>query len=99
MREQKYHLLRKRQADLRALLRGAVSLYLICLGYQLAFHGGGDMSRGLQLLLGGLFALGGAAFGLYAHRQYQSDRRAARLTDQERQEALRQEAAEREEAP
>ena len=91
MKQQKYHLIRKQRADLRALLRGLISLYLLYLGGQLAFQSGGDMSPVLRYLIGGLFALGAAAFGVYTFRQYQRDRRAAELTDEERAEALRQE--------
>lgn len=91
MKEQKYHLIRKRQADLRALLRGLVSLYLLYLGYSLAFQAGGDMSQVLRLLIGGLFALCAVVFGLYAFRQYRADRSAAELTEEERAAAAERE--------
>ena len=91
MKNQKYHLIRKQQADLRAMLRGLVCLYLLYLGYRLALQSGGDMPQGLRLLIGGVFALAAAAFGIYALRQYRSDRRTAELTDEEREEAARQE--------
>ena len=49
MKNQKYHLIRKQQADLRAMLRGLVCLYLLYLGYRLALQSGGDMPQGLGL--------------------------------------------------
>ena len=85
MREQKYHLIRKRQADLRALLRGLVCLYLGYLGFSLAFQEGGDLSQPLRLLIGGVFALGALVFGLYTLRQYRAALAAAELTQEERE--------------
>ncbi len=97
MEKKRYHVVRKQQADLRALLRGLVSAYLLYLGWKLLFQAGSDPAfpPAARLGFGGLFAAAALAFGWYTWKQYRSSLREAELTSQELEE-LRQE---REEEP
>lgn len=87
MKKKEYNIVRKNQADLHGLLRGLVSLYLLYLAYQLAFAGGDDPSfpPAARIAAGILFAVCAAAFGIYSYKRYQTDRRKAELTDEEKE--------------
>jgi len=83
--KKQYNVFRKQQADLRALLRGAVSAYLLYLSWRLAVQGGDDpdFPPAARILIGVLFAAGAIAFGVYTWKRYRADRSAAELTDEE----------------
>lgn len=95
MDKKRYHVLRKQQADLRAMLRALVSAYLLYLSWKLIFYAGTDLTLPpvLRFLAGGLFAAAAAAFGWYTWKQYRSALRDAELTPQELEE-LRKEQEE-----
>lgn len=87
MKKTKYNIVRKNQADLHGLLRALVSLYLLYLAYHLLFAGRDDSSfpPAARIAAGILFAVCAVAFGIYAFRRYQADRRKAELTDEEKE--------------
>ena len=86
--KKEYHLIRKRQADFRALLRFLVAGYLLTLALQLLTKADDpSFPPAARLAVGVLFAGGAAGFALYTWRQYQADRRAAELTEEELEEA------------
>lgn len=82
MGKKRYHVVRKQQADLRALLRGLVSAYLLYLAFRLA-SGGSELSPLVRALVCVLFLAGGALFGLYTWKQYRTALKEAELTDEE----------------
>lgn len=86
MERKRYHVVRKQQADMKALLRALVSGYLFYLGLRLISQGSGNP---LLYLAGGIFAAGAAAFGWFTWRQYRAALSQALLTPEE-EEALRQ---------
>ena len=86
MEKKRYHVVRKQQADTKALLRVLVSVYLFYLGYRLISRGDGNP---VFYLAGGIFMAGSAAFGWFTWRQYRAALRQAELTPGE-EEALRQ---------
>lgn len=90
MEKKRYHVVRKNQADMKGLLRGLVSVYLLYLGWRLISGAGHDSAfpPALSCLAGGLFAAAALAFGFFAWRRYLADRKAAELTPEE-EEALR----------
>lgn len=90
MEKKRYHVVRKNQADMKGLLRGLVSVYLLYLGWKLMTSAGRGptFSPVLGYLAGGLFAAAALAFGFFAWRRYLADRKAAELTPEE-EEALR----------
>lgn len=86
MAKKHYHVLRKQQADMKALLRTLVLVYLLYLGVQLIAQG---REAPLFYLVGGVFAAGSAAFGWFTWKQYRAALAQAELTPEE-EEALRQ---------
>ena len=86
MAKKHYHVVRKQQADLKALRRTLVLVYLLYLGVQLISRG---REEPLFYLAGGLFAAGAAAFGWFTWRQYRAALIQAELTPEE-EEALSQ---------
>ena len=93
MKKTKYNIVRKNQADLHGLLRALVSLYLLYLAYHLLIAGGDDPSfpPAARIAAGILFAVCAVAFGIYAFRRYQTERRKAELTDEEKEALKRNE--------
>lgn len=87
--KKRYHMVRKQQADTKALLRALVSGYLLWLAWKLASTNAPDLPQAARYLAGGLFAAGAIVFGLFAWRRYQTDITAAELTPEE-EEMLRQ---------
>lgn len=92
MEKKRYHVLRKNRADMRGLLRGLVSAYLLYLGWKLISGARIDsaLPPAAGYLAGGLFAACAVAFGLYSWKQYQADRKAAELTPEEEAELRRE---------
>lgn len=90
-----YSVVRKNQADTKALLRAAVCGYLFYLAWKLAESGGSTPSFPpfAAWTLGGLLALAAAAFGWFTWREYKKALAAAELTPEE-EKALRQERGE-----
>ena len=86
MAKKHYHVVRKQQADIKALLRTRVLAYLLYSGVQLISHG---REEPLFYLAGGAFAAGAAVFGWFTWRQYRAALTQAELTSEE-EEALRQ---------
>lgn len=84
----RYHVVRKNQADMKALLRALVSGYLLYLGWKLIRSGGSTPSFPpfAACLLGGLLALAGAAFGWYTWQEYRRALKGAELTPEEKAE-------------
>jgi len=82
MVKKRYHVVRKQQADLRALLRGLVSAYLLYLAFRLA-AGGSELPPPIRVLICVLFLAGGALFGLYTWKQYRTALKEAELTPEE----------------
>ncbi len=83
MAKKRYHVVRKQQADLKALLRGLVAAYLLYLAWKLGVSGGSDFPAAAQLLIGGLFAVGAVLFGWFTWRQYRTALKEAELTPEE----------------
>ncbi len=85
MGKKRYHVLRKNKADLRVLLRSAVTAYLLYLAWKLAAYSGDDPSfpPALRYAAGGLFAIGAIAFGIFTLKSYLAGLREAELTDEE----------------
>ncbi len=90
MVKKRYHVVRKQQADLRALFRGLVSAYLLYLAFRLATDSGSELPPLVRVLICILFLAGGALFGLFAWKQYRTALKEAELTPAE-EEALHQE--------
>lgn len=86
MEKKRYHVIRKQHADMRALLRGVVSAYLLYLGFRLLSQEGGDMAFRLA---GGVFAVGAIAFGWFTWRSYRAGLKGAELTPEEEAELHR----------
>lgn len=61
MEKKQYDLVRKNRADLRALLRGLVSAYLLYLAWNLVFHSADPTFPPAARILGGILFAGGAA--------------------------------------
>ncbi len=91
MEKKRYHVVRKQQADMRALLRALVSAYLLYLGFRLISQEGGDLAFRLA---GGAFAVGAAAFGWYAWKSYRANLKDAELTPEEEVELRREQELE-----
>ena len=93
--KKRYHVVRKNQADLKALLRALVSGYLLYLAWRLAGLGGSDptFSPATGWLAGGVLGTAAAGFGRYSWRDYRRALRGAELTPEEEAE-LRQERGE-----
>ena len=93
--KKRYHVVRKNQADLKALLRALVSGYLLYLAWRLVGLGGSDptFSPATGWLAGGVLGTAAAGFGLYSWKEYRQALREAELTPQE-EEALRQDRGE-----
>ena len=85
MGKKRYHVLRKNKADLRGLLRGVVTAYLLYLAWKLATYSGDDPTFPpvLAYVAGGLFAVAAVVFGIYAVKSYLTSLREAELTDEE----------------
>jgi len=83
MVKKRYHVVRKQQADLRALLRGLVSAYLLYLAFRLASGGGSELPPPVRALICVLFLAGGVLFGLYTWKQYRTALKEAELTPEE----------------
>lgn len=85
MGKKRYHVLRKNRADFRALLRGAVTAYLLYLAWKLAAYSGDDLTFPpmLAYVAGGLFAVAAVAFGIYTVKSYLTSLRKAELTGEE----------------
>lgn len=81
--KKRYHVVRKQQADLKALLRALVSGYLLYLAWKLAGASDPGFSQMARCLAGGLFAAAAAVFGLFTWKRYQADRKNALLTPEE----------------
>ena len=92
MDKKKYRIADKNRADIRALLRGVVSAYLLYLAYQLCFGKLEDTTFPLaaRIAAGIVIALGAAAFGVYTWRSYRADCKSAELTDEELEELRRE---------
>lgn len=88
----RYHVVRKNQADLKALLRALVSGYLLYLGWKLIGSGGSAPSFPpfVACLLGGLLALAGVSFGWFTWQEYRRALKAAELTPEEKAELDRE---------
>ena len=93
MAKKRYHVVRKQQADLKALLRGAVTAYLLYLAWKLAVSSDPGFPPAARLLAGGLFALCAVVFGWFTWRQYRAALKGAVLTPEE-EAALRREQEE-----
>ncbi|MCI8304120.1 MAG: hypothetical protein HFF52_05770 [Lawsonibacter sp.] len=87
MAKKRYHMVRKQQADVRAVLRGLISCYLLYLGFRLVSQEG---STPLFYLAGGVFGACAAAFGWFTWRRYRTDLRGAELTPEEEAELRRE---------
>ena len=83
MVKKRYHVVRKQQADLKALLRGAVTAYLLFLAYRLATGSDPGFPPAARLLAGGLFAVCAAVFGCFTWKQYRAALEQAILTPEE----------------
>ena len=83
MAKKHYHVVRKQQADIKALLRGAVTAYLLYLAWKLAGSSAPGFPPAARLLAGGVFALCAIAFGWFTWRQYRAALNDAVLTPEE----------------
>ncbi len=83
MAKKRYHVVRKQQADMKALLRGLVAAYLLYLAWKLGGSGGSDLPAAARSLIGGLFAVGAVLFGWFTWKQYRSALKEAELTPEE----------------
>lgn len=92
MAKKRYHIVRKQQADMKALLRGLVTAYLLYLAWKLGVSGGSDLPAVARLLAVGLFAVGAVLFGGFAWKQYRSALKEAELTPEELAELERDDA-------
>lgn len=91
MEKKHYRIADKNRADMRALLRGVVSLYLLYLAYKLGC-GVKDESfpAAARIAAGVVFALAAVGFGVYAWRRHRADCEAAELTGDELEQLRRE---------
>ena len=69
----------------RAVLRGVIAGYLVYLGGSLIYdliQGTSSLSPALGWIVGSLFMIGGAAFGLYTWRRWKVDEKEAQAQSQ-----------------
>ena len=83
MTKKRYHIVRKQQADLTALLRGLVAAYLLYLAWKLGSGSDSGFPTAARLLTAGLFAAGAVLFGGFTWKQYRSALKEAELTPEE----------------
>ena len=80
MRKKDYDMARKSRADMRALLRGLVSAYLLFLAVQLLRNSDPDFPAAGRFVGCGVFAVGAVLFGWFTWKQYRAALREAELT-------------------
>lgn len=83
MRKKDYDIARKSHADMRALLRGLVSAYLLFLAFQLLRNSDPDFPAVGRFVGGGVFAVGALLFGWFTWKQYRAALKEAELTTEE----------------
>ena len=85
MEHKHYHMVRKNQANLRALFRGVVTAALFYIAYRLPAMSAEDPTfpDALGWAAAGVFAIVAAGFGIYAWKSYRADCKNAELTPEE----------------
>lgn len=91
MEKKRYHMIRKQQADVKALLRVLVSGYLLYLAWKLVGSSVPGFPQEVRYLISGTFAVGAAAFGWFTWKSYRAGLKDAELTPEEKAELDRDE--------
>ncbi len=83
MEKKRYNVVRKNQADIKALLRSAVAIYLFYLAFRLVPGNDSSFPSLARFLAGGLFIAAAVIFGWFTWRQYRAALKKAELTPEE----------------
>ncbi len=84
MEKKKYRIADKRSADMRAILRALVSVYLLYTAYELCFRVADEsIPDWVRVAVGAAMALAAIGFGFFTWKSYRADCAAAELTDEE----------------
>ncbi len=91
MEKKKYRIADKRSADMRALLRALVAVYLLYTAYELCFRVADEsIPDWVRVAVGAAMALAAVGFGVFTWKRYRADCEDAVLTDEELEQLSRE---------